>query len=164
MTYEYVGTVPEGASELPADATYKYGAEVTVAAAATAPGYTFSGWSRSGTFTMPAEDVEITGSFTANGDTGYKVEHYLEDLDGEGYTLDATDNLTGTTGEYKEAQPKAYTGFTYDSSVEGTVASGTIKGDGSLTLRLYYTRNSYEVTYEYVGTVPEGASPGTAMR
>ena len=43
VTYAYVGTAPAGASALPEKATVKYGAPVAVAAAATAPGYTFSG-------------------------------------------------------------------------------------------------------------------------
>ena len=42
--------------------------------------------------------------------------------------------------------------------MEGTVASGNIAGDGSLVLKLYYTRNSYEVSYAYTGTVPADAS------
>ena len=33
--------------------------------------------------------------------------------------------------------------------MEDTVASGNIAGDGSLVLKLYYTRNSYGVTYAY---------------
>ena len=159
VTYTYTGMTPEGASALPAEATYKYGAPVSIAEAATAPGYTFSGWSRTDDFTMPNEDVTITGSFTANGDTEYKVEHYLQNLDGKGYTLADTEApLTGETGTTATATPKTYEGFTFDSSVEGTVQSGTIAGDGSLVLKLYYTRNSYDVTYEYTGTVPTGAS------
>ena len=31
-------------------------------------------------------------------------------------------------------------------------------GDGSLVLKLYYTRDSYKVTYQYTGKVPTGAS------
>ena len=159
VTYAYTGMTPEGASALPAEATYKYGAPVSIAEAATAPGYTFSGWSRTDDFAMPNEDVTITGSFTANGDTEYKVEHYLQNLDGKGYTLADTEApLTGETGTTATANPKTYEGFTFDSSVEGTVQSGTIAGDGSLVLKLYYTRNSYDVTYEYTGTVPAGAS------
>ncbi len=65
VTYAYNGTVPAGASALPAVATYKYGQKVTVAPAATAPGYTFSGWSTTGTFTIADGDVIISGSFTA---------------------------------------------------------------------------------------------------
>ena len=64
----------------------KYGADVTVAPQATAPGYTFSGWSREDGCTMPAENGTITGSFTANGETPYKVEHYQQNLEDDGYT------------------------------------------------------------------------------
>ena len=164
VTYTYEGTAPEGASELPEEATYKYGASVEVAGNATAPGYTFSGWDSDDVeiaeneFTMPAQDVVITGSFTANTNTAYKVEHYLQDLDGEGYKLTETETKAGTTGTQVTADPKSYTGFTFDRSVEGTVQTGTIAGDGSLVLKLYYTRNSYKVTYAYEGTAPKGAS------
>ena len=157
VTYEYEGTVPAGASNLPEEATYKYGASVTVAEDATAPGYTFSGWDKED-FTMPAEDVVIKGSFTANTDTQYKVEHYLQDLDGNSYTLKDTETLAGTTDTTATATPKQYPGFTYDSTVEGTKTEGVITGDGQLVLKLYYTRNNYKVTYEYEGTPPSGAS------
>ena len=158
VTYKYEGKVPTGASELPAKATYKYGENVTVAGAATAPGYTFSGWDKKENFTMPANNVVIKGSFTANTDTEYKVEHYLEDLDGKTFTLKETETLAGTTDTTATAKPKQYPGFTFDSTVEGTITSGTITGDGKLVLKLYYIRNSYEVTYEYEGEVPTGAS------
>ena len=69
-----------------------------VAAAATATGYTFSGWDMTD-FTMPAEDVVIRGSFTPNTNTAYKVEHYKQNLDGSYNTApDDTDNMTGITG------------------------------------------------------------------
>ena len=157
VTYEYEGEFPTGASELPAKATYKYGESVTVAEDATAPGYTFSGWDKDD-FTMPANDVVIKGSFKANDDTQYKVEHYLEDLDGKTFTLKETETLAGKTDTTATAKPKQYPGFTYDSTVEGTKTSGTITGDGQLVLKLYYTRNSYNVTYEYEGEFPTGAS------
>ena len=166
VTYAYVGTAPAGASALPEKATVKYGAPVAVAEAATAPGYTFSGWSQKEDFTMPAENVTITGSFTANGDTAYTVEHYQQNLAGDGYDLVEadTEHLKGETDTTATANPKTYTGFAFDESVEDTVASGNIAGDGSLVLKLYYTRNSYEVSYAYTGTVPAGASalPATA--
>ena len=160
VTYAYVGTAPAGASALPEKATVKYGAPVAVAAAATAPGYTFSGWSQKEDFTMPAENVTITGSFTANGNTAYTVEHYQQNLAGDGYDLVEadTEHLTGETDTTATANPKTYTGFAFDESVEDTVACGNIAGDGSLVLKLYYTRNSYEVSYAYTGTVPADAS------
>ena len=69
VTYDY-GTAPAGASALPASATYHYGETVTVADAATAPGYTFNGWYLNGekvtSFTMPAENVTLTGTWSQN--------------------------------------------------------------------------------------------------
>ena len=157
VTYEYEGSVPTGASESPVEATYKYGASVTVAEDATAPGYTFSGWDKED-FTMPANDVVIKGHFTANTNTEYKVEHYLEDLDGKTFTLKDTETLAGTTDTTATATPKQYPGFTFNENVDGTKTSGTITGDGQLVLKLYYTRNSYKVTYEYEEEAPTGAS------
>ena len=67
VSYDY-GTAPAGASALPATATYHYGDTVTVADAATAPGYTFNGWYLNGekvtSFTMPAENVTLTGTWS----------------------------------------------------------------------------------------------------
>ena len=57
-----------------------------------------------------------------------------------------TDELTGTTDTRATAEAKSYTGFTVDKTVEGTVESGIIAGDGSLVLKLYYTRNSYIIS------------------
>ena len=158
VTYEYSETPPEGASELPEERTYEPGEQVTVAQNAIAPGYSFNGWSRTGTFEMPAENVVITGSFTANTDIPYIVEHYLEDLNADTYSLKKTDNLTGATNAEIHAQPKEYEGFTFDSSIEGTKQNGTIKLDGSLVLKLYYKRNSYNVSYSYVNNIPNDAS------
>ena len=108
--------------------------------------------------TMPAEDVEVTVTYKPNTDTEYKVEHYLENLDGEGFTLTETENKAGTTDTEVTAEAKTFEGFTFDNTVEGTVEKGIVAGDGSLVLKLYYTRNSYKVTYEYEGTVPADAT------
>ncbi|MBR3227213.1 MAG: InlB B-repeat-containing protein, partial [Erysipelotrichaceae bacterium] len=64
VIYSY-GEAPKGASELPAAASYKYGASVQIEKNASAPGYRFSGWDIDEDFEMPAEDVLISGSFTA---------------------------------------------------------------------------------------------------
>ena len=158
VKYVYENNVPATASELPMTNSYEVDAEVMIEPDASAPGYTFSGWSRTGTFEMPAEDVEITGSFAANTDTPYIVEHYLEDITEGSYTLTKTDSLTGTTDTEVTATAKEYEGFTFDNTIEGTKQSGNIAGDGSLVLKLYYKRNSYNVTYSYTGDVPEAAS------
>ena len=157
VTYEYEVTPPSGASALPTEETYKYGASVTVAEDATAPGYKFSGWDHED-FTMPAEDVVIKGSFEARNDTKYRVEHYLENLNDEGFTLEEGKDYAATTDTKVTAEPKEYPGFTFDSTVVGTKTEGIVTGDGQLVLKLYYTRNNYKVTYEYEVTPPSGAS------
>jgi len=66
VSYIYTGKVPGNASALPETRTYRYGQEVEVASEASAKNYKFSGWNITGTFTMPDQDVEISGSFKAN--------------------------------------------------------------------------------------------------
>ena len=148
VTYKYEGTTPNGASALPTEKTYKYGASVTVAEDATAPGYKFSGWDHED-FTMPAEDVVIKGSFEARNDTKYRVEHYLENLNDEGFTLEEGKDYAATTDTKVTAEPKEYPGFTFDSTVVGTKTEGTVTGDGQLVLRLYYVRATYTYTIHY---------------
>ena len=163
VTYGYDGDIPTGAPVLPAGGTYTYGADVTVASPVTAPaGYTFVGWYRgtednhvSGTFKMPNYDVNILGNFEENTNTPYKVEHYLQNADGIGYKLDTSETRHGTTGDDVSALPKEYPGYEYNSTL-GT-ANGTIKGDGTLTLKFYYDRNTYDIVYVYEGIVPGGA-------
>lgn len=148
VIYKYIGEVPAGAAELPAEATYNYNAEVTVAdKPADIEGYTFTGWSKQGSFNMPAGDVTITGYYTAKNDTAYTVEYYVENLAGDGYELKETVNNAGTTGIEVTAEEKSFAGFTLNKNIDGTKATGVIAGDGSLTLKLYYTRNSYTVNY-----------------
>lgn len=134
VTYKYDGEVPENASDLPETKTYKLGETVTVAEDANAIGYTFSGWSMTGSFVI-TENVEITGSFTANGDTVYKVEHVLVDVDGVA-TVAETEEKTAETGANVVAYPKEFEGYVFDE--EKSVTSGVVAGDGSLVLTLYY--------------------------
>ena len=134
VSYEYQGYVPTGASSLPSSQSYEYEAVVAVAADSTAPGYTFNGWNRTGTFTMPAEDVTIKGSFSSNTNTTYKVEHYKENINSNDFTLFETDTLAGETDTEVTATPNTYEGFTFNSGRSTT--TGTISGDGNLVLKL----------------------------
>ena len=69
VSYEYTGTIPANAPELPATAQYEAGAEVTVADAPGVTRYTFSGWTtqdtqiEDGRFIMPEQDVKLVGSW-----------------------------------------------------------------------------------------------------
>lgn len=169
VTYTYTGSVPQGLQP-PTETEYDFGASVTIANAPDAvPGYTFEGWKR-GTedatnFSMPAENVTITGNWTKNADAGYTIEYYLETLTGD--TFEKDDSLTitgrtgtiGTTASVTEADKKQITGFTFDANNTNNKLEGEIVSGDPLTLKLYYKRNSYKVTYQYTGTVtPEDAT------
>ncbi|MBQ4150189.1 MAG: InlB B-repeat-containing protein [Clostridia bacterium] len=160
VTYAYAGDVPGNAPALPETKKYEYGETVTVAPNVNVAGYTFNGWeslsttAKAGeTFAMPDHPVAFVGEFDANSDTGYKVEYYLENLAGDGFDLSAENSYSGkaTTGTEAVAVIKEITGFTFDEDNGNNLVKGIVTGDGNLTLKLYYTRNSYPVTYAYDG-------------
>ena len=163
---------------------YFTGDTITLPADPTREGYIFEGWSvkvlpaendadhldadgaddaadetllKAGdTYTITAGGVVFTAQWEARTDTPYTVEHYLENLDGS-YALDTTEPLKGTTDTTVTAAAKSYDNFTYDSTVPGTVASGNIAGDGSLVLKLFYTRNTYDYTVRHIKQLPDGS-------
>ena len=117
----------------------------------TRPGYTFTGWEPEVAETVTG-DATYTATWTADTDTAYTVEYYLENLTGDGFTKDedATETkygTTGTTAKLTESDYKTFEGFTFDADNESNVTEGTIAGDGSLVLKLYYVRETYTVTY-----------------
>ena len=129
---------------------------------ATRDGYTFTFRSREGQIGTDVTGQTVNGwtnlvaNWEARTDTPYTVEHYLENLDGS-YALDTTEPLKGTTDTTVTAAAKSYDNFTYDSTVPGTVASGNIAADGSLVLKLFYTRNTYDYTVRHIKQLPDGS-------
>ncbi len=97
--------------------------------------------------TVPANDVSEEVVYTPNSNTPYKVLHFTENLDGT-WKLVETENLQGTTNTTADATPNVYTGFTFDENLG--ILSGNIAADGSLVLKVYYTRNSYDLVIEYI--------------
>ena len=139
------------------------GESFNLPAAPTRPGYDFKGWkignavlTAGAAYTVDEDDMVFTAQWEARTDTPYTVEHYLENLDGN-YALDTTEHLKGTTDTTVTAAAKSYDNFTYDSTVPGTVASGNIAGDGSLVLKLFYTRNTYDYTVRHIKQLPDGS-------
>ena len=139
------------------------GESFNLPAAPTRPGYDFKGWkignavlTAGAAYTVDEDDMVFTAQWEARTDTPYTVEHYLENLDGS-YALDTTEPLKGTTDTTVTAAAKSYDNFTYDSTVPGTVASGNIAGDGSLVLKLFYTRNTYDYTVRHIKQLPDGS-------
>ena len=141
VTYEYTGTVPTGAPELPKEASYKAGVPVTVADAPTLAGYEFSGWTTSdanitnGSFTMPSNKVTLTGSWALRSDLSYTVHYYwngtndkvAEDKTVEGKTFNET--VTET--------PVPVNGYTPVSADSKTITIGT----GTNEITFYYYKN-----------------------
>ena len=128
VSYKYTGTTPSGAPDVPAAAYYTAGTTVTVAAAPTLTGYEFSGWSKTGTFTMPAEAVEITGSWT-EVPSEFEVDYVWD----ESFLVDselATELLPGIS--------------TYEAGATVSVASEPIQGEA-----YDFTDSTYSSTAGY---------------
>lgn len=121
------------------------------------PGYTFAGWNTqadgSGTKYMPGDKVLVDTMDPGNHlyaiwakgtGTPYEVHHYLERLEGAYPAVpNEKDNLRGETGAWTAAAAKSYDGFT---PIE--FEQKRIKANGSTVVKIFYTRNSYLLTYK----------------
>ena len=110
---------------------------------------------------VPAENITLTqdaayvSAWTADPNTPYRVEHYIQRISGSGYLLDSVEQRSGETntsvilaGLASPSGGLTYTGGT----VEGkSVTETKIKGDGNLVIKLYYDRNFFDITYK-IGT------------
>ena len=108
-------------------------------------GYTFAGW-RPSVGVMGTADATFEAVFAAAGNTAYTVNTYVMGTDGT-YGEPTSDTLTGTTGSTATYAPEAREGFTV---ADESVLSGTIAADGSLVLKVFYSRNQYTLTAEGV--------------
>ena len=79
----------------------------------------------------------------------YEIHHMLQTVDGNDYedaeTVKAT-ALTGTKVTAGAEQSKTYTGFTF-SGIQTDDSTGIVPAEGTLVLKLYYSRNTYDVTF-----------------
>ncbi len=86
----------------------------------------------------------------------YKIREYVQDIDGS-YPSSAkyTDEKMADYGETITYNPRNIEGFTFDATHPDSVLSGTNKGN--LTLKAYYTRNKYTVSFDgYEVELPYG--------
>ena len=171
VTYEYEGTVPAGAPEVPGEQTYKYGETVELAKMPDVTDYRFSGWDSEdvalsgGSFTMPDHAVVIKGSFSQLN--SYTVTY---DLNGGTTTSsqtvfpglaygDKTPRIEDPTKEPSELYSYEFTGWSPE-------IADTVTGD--ITYRAEYTRTEREftVTYYLDGTLyaePESYTYGETV-
>ena len=120
--------------------TYEYGTLVTIRDDLEKEGHKFSGWNLKEDFAMPAKDVVIVGSFTANE---YTVTYLV---DGTPYETAET-YLYGTAVKLKEAPEKeGYTFSGWDHEEDFTMPAENVVINGSFSI------NSYKVTYEVDGS------------
>ncbi len=123
-------------------------------------GYTFLGWNTdpdadkaiyedeqkvSNLSATHGANVDLYAIWKPNDQTGYKVEHYLETLEG-GYALKETVVGYGTSDAKVTPAVKSYPGFTAPAA-----QTVTIKPDGTTVVTYRYTRNSYTVTFDTDG-------------
>jgi len=97
------------------------------------------------TVILKAEGNIINFYYTANTNTKYTVEHYLQNVEDEKYTKDeeATETKEGKTGEETKAVAKTYEGFTAQE-----VKQEKILGNETTVVKVYYTRNTYKFTLD----------------
>ena len=112
--------------------TLDYASAITAEAEPTKEGHTFSGWSEIPA-TMPAKDVVITGTFTANK---YAV---IYTLDGEAFRTDSV--AYGTAIVLAEAPAKEGHTFAGWSEVPAAMPANDVTVTG------IYTVNQYTLTY-----------------
>ena len=118
-------------------------------------GYVFDGWYKDSDYHTKAETLTAMPSFSGSGkgmtlyakwrpaeNTKYTVERYQEQLGG-GYVNTASEELKGTTESEAAVPVEEYPGFHVKSAEKKTIAP-----DGSTVVKVYYDRNSYDVTFK----------------
>ena len=117
--------------------TVKYGSKITAEAFPTKEGYTFSGWSEIPS-TMPANDVEITGSFSINS---YNLVYKVDGAEYKSLTLKYGSTITPETEPTRE-------GYTFSgwSEMPATMPASNVEVTGSFNI------NSYKLVYVVDGS------------
>ena len=129
----------------------------------TKTGYIFDGWATSAGGSKEYSDkqsvsnltttangtVDLYAKWVASSSTQYKVKHYQQNLNDDGYPASHTDidNETGTTGQNATVTLKHYTGFK-----TGTYTATTIAADGSTVVEVRYEREKYAVRFNVDGS------------
>ncbi len=130
LTYKVDGEVYK-------ESEVEYGVVITVEAAPTKEGYTFSGWSEIPK-TMPANDVTITGTFTVNK---YKLIYKVDGSEYKSYEVDYGSNITAEAAPTKE-------GYTFSgwSEIPKTMPAKDVTITGTFTI------NKYKLIYKVDGS------------
>ena len=131
----------------------RYGAPISVGDP-TKPGYTFNGWDPKLPTTMPVvpKDAQPYKANWKVGTTSYTVVYWYENANDDGYSyvadqkVNAQPGISVSSDTYKDTsfKNKDAKHFTYNKNEAETV---TVAGDGSTILNVYFTRNTYTLTF-----------------
>ena len=124
--------------------TVEEDAPIPAPAAPTRTGYSFVSWDCD--FSKPIKgNLTVTAKWTPDTDVPYTVEYYLENAAGTGYDKTLTEPKTGAADASVTGERKAFAHYAFSSDL--STESGSVAPDGSLVLKLYYTREVYAVTF-----------------
>lgn len=143
----------------------KYGGTV-IAPEMAAKGYSFKGWDQYVANRMGTEDVTYTAQWEKNADTPYRVEYYVQAVDGTYRLQDyiEEDGYTGSTlsaealrsrsledGQSAEQKYALENGIAFENmTVKGAVADNTTIGaDGKTVVKMYYRRQNHQITFDW---------------
>lgn len=135
-----------GGSVTPASITAKYGESISLPTPVR-EGYGFNGWYNGkdvfNNAAMGAENLTVKAKWTA-GKYGYTVNHYQQNVDGNGYVIVKTESGTADMDEKVTPAFKNYEGFSAPSST----TTITIKANAQdNVVNYYYERNKYTLTW-----------------
>jgi uncharacterized repeat protein (TIGR02543 family) len=109
----------------------------------------------SNSYTIRVRSTDLGGEyiekdFTINANANFNIEYYQQNVNQTGYDLVSNDSQTleGYVGESVTIPSKTYQGFSENINHVDRIESGNIAKDGSLTLKRYYDRNEYTVTFK----------------
>lgn len=131
----------------------RYGTPIGNVGTPTKPGYGFRGWDKEIPQTMPAKNSTYTAQWSNGNSVNFTVVFWYENADDDGYSYVGSATETATVGtsvnsaNYKNTSFENRDGshFTYNSAKAETV---TVAGDGSTVLNVYFTRNTYTLTFQ----------------
>lgn len=136
------------------------GKTVTKPANPSRTGYSFEGWftdsacTNAFKFTTTVNDNLILHAKWKGANTTYKVVHWKQNANDDGYTFVEMSTVNGNAGTNATYTAKNYTGFTLNAAK--TDINTVIKGDGTTIKNVYYDRKLYTLTftiykYFYIG-------------
>ena len=141
----------------------KYGGRI-LAPMMAVKGYTFRGWDQEVANTMGTENLYYTAQWTKNPDTAYRVEYYVQGLDGNyklqhlyeglGFTKDeivaeTLRNLTVEDGITAEQKYAVENGTVFENMTVNGIACDTavVEGSGKTVIKINYKRVKHQVTF-----------------